>query len=139
MKSCLKLCERKNNFFIKFFLEQKYILLSETYFLKILKNSIASEYFFFFFAKPDTKKHKSQRASNAKSSNAALVKLTDWIIKNDHVIDCAMCFCRWFKHSQRSNVIWLSTTWLSIFRLEVTSKKPLFTTKPASISIQISC
>ena len=65
-------------FFTKFFLEQKYISLSETYFLKILKNSIASEYFFFFFfAKPDTKKHKLQRASNAKSSNAALVKLTD--------------------------------------------------------------
>ena len=76
MKSSLKLCERKNNFFTKFFLEQKYISLSETYFLKILKNSIASEYFF-FFAKPDTKKHKLQRASNAKSSNAALVKLTD--------------------------------------------------------------
>ena len=66
MKSSLKLFERKNNFFIKFFLEQKHILLSETYFLKILKNLIASEYFLFFFAKPDTKKHKLQRASNVK-------------------------------------------------------------------------
>ena len=35
------------------------------------------------------------------------------------------------KHAQTSNVIWLSTTWLLIFRLEVANKKPLFT-KPAS-------
>ena len=36
------------------------------------------------------------------------------------------------------NVIWLSTIWFLIFRLEVANKKPLFTTKPASISIEIS-
>ena len=36
------------------------------------------------------------------------------------------------KHAQTSNVIWLSTTWLLIFRLEVANKKPLFTTKSAS-------
>ena len=35
----------------------------------------------------DTKKH---RYALAKASNVALVKLTDWIIENDHVTDCAM-------------------------------------------------
>ena len=69
-----------------FFLEQKHILFSETYFLKTAKNLITSA----FFTKTDTKKHVSEKASNA-----GLVKLTDWIIKNDHVINCALFFCKW--------------------------------------------
>ena len=48
---------------------------------------------------------------SAKASNAALVKIADWIIKNDHVINSAMFFCKWFKHGQTSNAIWLSTAW----------------------------
>ena len=116
------------------FFKQKYNLFLETYFFKIPKNLIALA--FFFLARQILKKHKYP---SAKDSNAALVKLTDWIIKNDHVINCAMFFCKWFKHGQTSNVIWLSTTWLLIFRLEVANKKPLFTTKPASIWIEISC
>ena len=40
------------------------------------------------------------------------------------------------KHAQTSNVIWLSLTWLLIFRLEVADKKPLFT-KPASTWYEI--
>ena len=40
------------------------------------------------------------------------------------------CFSVTAKHGQTSNVIWLSTTWLLIFWLEVANKKPLFT-KPA--------
>ena len=78
------------------------------------------------------------RYASANASNAALVKLTDWIIKNDHVINCAMFFCKWYKHGQTSNIIWLSTTWLLIFWYEVANKKPLFTTKPASIWVEIS-
>ena len=42
------------------------------------------------------------------------------------------------KHGQRSNVNWLSTSWLLIFRQEVANKKPLFT-KPAITWIGISC
>ena len=96
-----------------------------TYFFKIPKYFLTTSAFFFFFAEADSKK----------TSNAALVKLTDWIIKNDHVIKCAMPFCKWFKHGQASNVIWPSITWLLIFQLEVSNKKPLFTTNPASIYI----
>ena len=73
------------------------------------------------------------RYASAKASNAALVKHTDWIIKNDHVINCAMFFCNWFKHGQASKVIWLSTTWFLIHQQEVANKKPLFTTNPTSI------
>ena len=109
-----------------FFLEQKYFILGDIIF-KIPKNLITSA---FFFAEADTKKH---RYASGKASNAVLVKLADWIIKNDHVINCAMFFCKWFKHGQTSNVIWLSTTWLLIFRLEVANEKP------ASIWIEISC
>ena len=67
-----------------------------------------------------------------------MVKHTDWIIKNDHVINCAMFFCNWFKDGQTSKVIWLSTTWFLIYQQEVTNKKPLFTTNPASIWTEIS-
>ena len=119
-----------------FFLEQKHILFSETYFFKIPRNLIILPFFFFFFADADTKKY---RYALAKASNAALVKLTDWIIKNDHVINSAMFLCKWLKHGHTSNVIWLSTTWLLIFWLEVANKKPSFTTKTASIWIEISC
>ena len=126
----------KNNFFIKqnidFLSWTKYILFSETYFFKIPKNLITSAYFL-------PRQILKNRYALAKVSNAALVKLTDWIIKNDHVINCMMFFWKWFKHGQTSNVIWLSTTWLLIFWLEVANKKPLFTTKTASIWIEISC
>ena len=96
-----------------FFLEQKHILFSETYFLKTAKNLITSA----FFTKTDTKKHVSEKASNA-----GLVKLTDWIIKNDHVIYYAMSFYKWFQHGQTSNITWISTIWLLIFWLEVANK-----------------
>ena len=134
MKSKLKIVwKTKITFLLSetllFFFEQKFILFSETYFFKIPKNLISST---FFFTEADTKKH---IYASAKASNAALVKLTDWIIKNDHVINCAMFFCKWFKHGQTSNVIWLSTTWLLIFRLEVANKMPLFT-KPDSAWIE---
>ena len=55
---------------------------------------------------------KRHRYASAKASNAALVKLTIWVIKNDYVINCEMFFCKWFKPGQTSNVIWLSRTWL---------------------------
>ena len=113
-----------------FFFKQKYILFLVTYFFKISKNLIACA---FFLLRQILKKH---RYASAKASNAALVKLTDWIIKNDHVINCAMFFCKWFKHGQTSNVIWLSTTWLLIFRLEVANKKPLLTLKPARYELK---
>ena len=111
-----------------------YFILGDIFF-KIRKNFITSA-FFFFFAKADTKKH---RYASAKASNPTLVKLADWIIKNDHVINCAMFFCKWIKHGQTSNVIWLSATLLSISQLDVANKKPLFTTKLASTWIEISC
>ena len=76
-----------------FFLGQKCISFLETYFFKFPKNLITE---------PDTKKH---RYASTKAANAALVKLTDWIIKNYHVIIYAMFFCKWFKHGQTSNVI----------------------------------
>ena len=121
MKSSLKIVwKTKITFLLSetllFFFEENCILFSETYFFKIPKNLITSA---FFFAEADTKKH---RYASAKASNAALVKLTDWIIKNDHVINCAMFFCKWFNHGQTSNVIWPSTTWLLIFRLRLQTK-----------------
>ena len=128
MKSSLKIVwETKITFLLSitllFFLEQKYSLFSETYFCKIPNNLFTSA----FFCRGRYKKH---RSVSDKNSNAALIRLADWIIKNDHVINCAMFFCKWFKHGQTSNVFWL--------QLEVAHKKPLFTTKPASIWIQIS-
>ena len=120
MKSRLKIVwKTKVTFLLSkkllFFLEQKYIFFSETYFFKIPKNFITSA----FFAETDTKNHKYVLA---KASNVPLVKLTDWIIKDDHVINYAMLFCKWFKHGQASNTIWLSSTWLLIFRLKVANK-----------------
>ena len=41
------------------------------------------------------------------------------------------CFSVSDKHGQKNNVIWLSTTWLLIFRTQVANKKPLLT-KPAN-------
>ena len=138
MKSSLKVVRKTKITFLLnetlfFFPEQKYIWFSETYFLMVPKNLITSV---FFFAEVGTEKH---RYASAKASNAALVKLTDWIIENGHVINCAMFFCKWFKHGQKSNVIWLSTTWFLIFWLEIANKMPLFTTKSANIWIEISC
>ena len=140
MKSSLKIVWKTKITFLfsetlLFFLEQKYILFLETYFLRFVRISLP-QHFFFFFAKSDTKK---QRYASAKASNPTLVKLADWIIKNDHVINCAMFFCKWIKHGQTSSVIWLSATLLSISQLDVANKKPLFTTKLASIWIEISC
>ena len=138
MKSCLEIVwKTKITFSLSktflFFLEQNYILFSETYFFKIPKNLITSVY---FWLRQILKKH---RYASPKASNAALVKLAEWIIKDDNVINCVMFFCKWLKHDQISNVIWLSTTWLLILRLEVAKKQPLFITKPASIWIEISC
>ena len=138
MKSSLKIVWKTKRTFLLgeillLFLEQKHSLFSETYFFKIPKNLITSS---FFLPREIPKKY---RYASPKASNPALVKLTDWIIKNDHVFNCAMFFCKWLKHGQTSKVIWLSTTWLLIFRLEVANKKPLFATKPASILIEISC
>ena len=139
MKSSLKIVwKTKLTFLLSetllFFPEANNILLSETYFFRVPQNFITSA----FCLLRQILKNIDIYAS-AKASNAALVKLTDWIIKNNHVINCAMFFCKWLKHGHTSNVIWLSTTWLLIFRLEVANKKPLFTTKPASIWIEISC
>ena len=136
MKSSLKIVWKTNITFIKrniAFLSWTNIYFIPETFFKIAKNLITSAS---FFTKASTKK---DRYASAKASNAALVKLTDWIIKNDHAINCAMFFCKWFQHDQTSNINWLSTTWLLIFQLEVTNKRPLFTKKPASIWIQISC
>ena len=75
-----------------FFFKQSYILFSEGYLFKIPKNLIASNY---FFAEADTKKH---RYASVKAPNTALVKLTDWIIKNDLVIksfDHPLFFYKW--------------------------------------------
>ena len=84
----------KDNFFIKwktllFLFEQKYILFLEAYFLKIPKNLITSAFFL------SRQIPKNIRYVLAKTSNAALVKLTDWIIKQGHVINRAMFFCKW--------------------------------------------
>ena len=86
-----------------------------------------------FFSEADTKKH---RYASAKALNAALVTLIDKIIKNDHVINCALFF--YSEHGQTSNLIWLSSTSLLIFRLEVANKKSLFS-KSGSTWIEISC
>ena len=115
------------NVAILFWIKIYFIL--RTYFFKIPKYFLTTSAFFFFLPRQIVKK----------TSNAALVKLTDWIIKNDHVINCAMFFGKWFKHGQTSNVIWLSTIWLLIFRLKVAKKKALFTTKLDCIWIEIIC
>ena len=137
MNSSLKIVWKKKTTFLLsetllFFLEQKYISFSETYFFKIPKNLITSAFFL-------PRQILKNRYILAKASNAELVKVTDWIIKNNHVISCAMYFCKWFKHDQMSNVIWLYTTWILIFQLKVANEKPLFTTKPAGIWTEISC
>ena len=58
-----------------------YLILGDVFF-KIPENLILGNY----FAEADTKKH---RYALAKTSNAALVKITHWIIKNDHMINYA--------------------------------------------------
>ena len=47
------------------------------------------------------------------------------------------CFSVSDNHGQTSDIIWLSITWLLIFRLQVASKKPL-STKPAIAQIENS-
>ena len=131
-ENCVKY---KNNFFIIqniAFLSWKKKSYSRRHIFKILKNLITSA----FFADADTKNH---RYTLAKASNAALVKLNDWITKNVNVINCAMFFSEWFKYGQASNVIWLSTAGLLIFCLEVANEKPLVTRKFAIVWIEISC
>ena len=123
MKSSLKIVWKTKIVFLLskpllLFFKQKYILFLETYFLKIPRNLIVSA-FFFFFAEVDTKKY---RYASANASNAVLVKLTDWIIKNDRVINCALFFCKWYTWPKKQ--CWLSTAWLLIFRLEVANKQP---------------
>ena len=54
---------------------------------------------FFVFAEEDSKKH---TYASAKASNTTLVKPTDGINKNDHVIMC--CFSVSDKHGQTSKV-----------------------------------
>ena len=52
------------------------------------------------------------------------------------MINCALFF--YSEHGQTSNLIWLSSTLLLIFRLEVANKKSLFS-KSGSTWIEISC
>ena len=68
-----------------FCFKRKYILFLETYFFKIPKNLIASTFL--------SSRGRSKNASE-KASNVAVVKRTDWNIKNDHVINCALFFCK---------------------------------------------
>ena len=90
--------KEKNSFFIKrniafLFLNKNIFYSWRHIFFKIPKNLIFPAFFhFLFFADPDTKKH---GYASAKTLNAALVKLTDWIIKNDHVINCVLFSCKW--------------------------------------------
>ena len=96
------------------------------------------QHFFFFFLPRQILEIIDHRYASAKAPNAAMVKLNGWIIKMIMWLT-VHCFYVSNKHVQSSNVIWLSTTWLLIFRLEVANKKPLFTTKSASRWIEISC
>ena len=105
-ENCVK---DKNNCFIKrdiafLFWTKMCFILGDIFFFFFFwdsKNLITSP---FCFVDADTKKH---RIASAKVSDAALVKLTDWIIKNVHVVICAWFFCKWFEHDQTSNVVWL--------------------------------
>ena len=86
MKSSLKIVWKTKIIFLLiekllFFFKQNYILFLEA--------SIASA---FFLPEADAKKH---RYASANALNAALIKLTDWIIKNDNVINCALLFYKW--------------------------------------------
>ena len=78
-----------------------------------------------FFAEADTKKHASAKTWNAALVNLLIesLKMIMWLI--------VCCFSVSDKHGQKNNVIWLSTTWLLIFRTQVANKKPLLT-KPAN-------
>ena len=85
-ENCVK---DKNNFFIK----RNIACLSWTkihfilgdIFLEIPKNLITSAFFW-------PRQILINRYASAKASNAALVKLTKWIIKNDHVINSCDVF-----------------------------------------------
>ena len=116
MKSSLKIVWKTKIAFLLsetllFFLRQKYILFLETKFLKVSKNLIASAFLFyfcsFFFLLRQILKN---RYASAKVSNAALVKLTNWIIKIIMWL-FVCCFSVSDKHEQTSNVVWLTTTW----------------------------
>ena len=72
--------------------------------------------------------------ASAKALNAALVTLLIESLKI--IIWLIVLFFKWFEHGQTSNVIWLCATWLLIFGLEVSNKKPLFITEPASIELK---
>ena len=128
MKSSLKIVWKTKITSLLFFLEQKYILFSETF---VFKNLVI--YLNIFFDKADTKKH---RYASAKALNTALVKLTDWIIENDHV-SIMWCFSVTDLNMAKQAMLSDSPQWLLIFRLAVANKKTLFTAKPAGI--KISC
>ena len=119
MKSNLKIVWRTKIIFLLskimlFFIGQKYILLSETYFFKIPKNLITAA---FFLPKQILKNIEMPR------QKPQMLGWKNLLIKNDHVINCAIFFRKWFKHGQTSNVLWLSRSWHLIFHLEVSNKK----------------
>ena len=97
-ENCVK---DKNNFIkqnIAFLSWTKIYFILEDIFFEIPWNLITSAFFL------PRQILKNIRYPSAKVSNA------DWIIKNDHEINCAMFFRKWFEHDQTSNIIWLSTT-----------------------------
>ena len=91
----------KNNLFIKqniaFLSSTKIFLFLEKYFFTIVKNLIISA--FFFFVEADILKSIDMPRKKP--------QMLHWenVIKNDHVINCAMFFCKWFKYGQTCNVI----------------------------------
>ena len=135
MKSSLKIVWKAKIAFLisetlPFFLKQKYILFLETYLFKILKNLIASSFFFLPRQTLKTIDMPQQKPEMLHWLNLQIesLKMVIWLI--------VCCFSVSDKHGQTSNVIWLSTTWLLIFRLGVANRRSLFT-KPASICIEI--
>ena len=128
----------KSNFFIKqriaFLSWTKIYFILETYFFKILTNLITSVFFLPRHMLTDL---------DMPWQNPQMLHWLNLLIESLKMImwfiNCVMFFCKCFKHGPTSNVIWLSSTWLLIFRLEVANKKPLFATKPSSIWIEISC
>ena len=123
-ENCVK---DKNNFTAFLSWTKIYFILED----KIPKNLVI--YLNIFFAKADTEKH---RHASAKVLNPALVKLTDWIIENDHV-SFVWCFSVTDLNMAIQAMLFDSPLWLIIFQLVVANKKTLFTAKSARI--KISC
>ena len=116
MKSSLKIVWKTKITSLLFFLEQKYILFSDKFVFKIPKNLVI--YLNIFFDKADTKKH---RYASAKALNTALVKLTDWIIENDHV-SIMWYFSVTDLNMAKQAMLFDSPQWLLIFQLAVANK-----------------